>query len=176
MLLSERVGLRPLQGEDVWALYKWFNDPRVLETLGAQHLLFSVSLDEEKKIVERDLNAKDRKAFIILKLEDRSLIGIILLTDIDPRNSSAQLNIVLGEVDQWNQGYGREAIKLLLDFAFEQMNLHRVWLRVAEYNERALKCYLACGFETEGRMRQDHFHRGSFRDALLMSVLREGEC
>ncbi len=173
MLLAERVGLRPLQSEDVWVLFKWFNDPKLLEVLGAQHLLFSVSLDEEKKIVHRDINAKDRKAFLIVKLEDSGPMGLVLLTDIDARTASAQLNIVIGEAEQWGKGYGREAVGTLLNYAFQQMNLHRVWLRVAEYNQRAIRCYAACGFQTEGRMREDHFHKGGYRDSFLMSILRE---
>ncbi len=173
MLLGSKIGLRPLQGDDVWVLYRWFNDPRVRDALGSQHDLFPVSMDEEKKRVEEDINASDRKAFIIVKLEDNNPIGLILLTDIDPRNATAQLNITIGEVDQWDKGYGRDSIQVLLKYAFQMLNLHRIWLRVAEYNEKAIRCYLASGFQKEGRMRDDHYHGGRYRDMFLMSILSE---
>jgi RimJ/RimL family protein N-acetyltransferase len=60
----------------------------------------------------------------------------------------------------------------LLDFAFSQMNLHRVYLRVFEDNQRALHCYEKCGFKPEGRLREAHFANGKYKDELVMGILR----
>ncbi len=171
MLRGERVGLRPLETQDVYSLVKWFNDQRVLEDLGADHISFSVSLEEEKVILERMLRDVRAQWFIIVKLEDLEAIGIIGLANIDERNASAEARIIIGEVKEWGKGLGEEALGMLLGFGFDSRGLHRIWLRVAVYNERARRLYEKCGFVEEGRFRHDHYHKGQWQDAYWMSIL-----
>jgi RimJ/RimL family protein N-acetyltransferase len=178
MFEGKKVGLRLMQSEDVWLLYRWFNDQRVLENLGSNHGYFCVSMDEEKAVVEKML--QDRKAmnFIIVRRDGNEPVGYIGLASIDDRSASAELRVIVGEAGEWDKGLGEEAIRLLLEHAFKARNLHRIWLRVAEYNARAIACYRKCGFKDEGRMRHDHYHKAAWRDALSMSILdsefREG--
>jgi RimJ/RimL family protein N-acetyltransferase len=86
--------------------------------------------------------------------------------------TTALVGILIGEKSCWNRGYGTEAMHLLVDTAFNTLNLHRVYLRVFEDNPRAIRAYEKAGFVHEGRMRQAEFHQGRFCDVLLMSVLR----
>lgn len=171
MIEGEKVGLRPLETHDVYHLLKWFNDQRMLEDLGAEHIYFCVSLEEETLIVERMLRDLSSQWFIIVDLKGGEPIGIIGLANADDRNASAEMRIIIGEVDEWGKGKGEDALRTLLGYAFDSRNLHRVWLRVAVYNERALRLYRKCGFVEEGRSRHDHFHRGEWRDAYRMSML-----
>ncbi len=95
--------------------------------------------------------------------------------NIDWKNRSAELlGIFTGEKEYWGQGYGSDAINALLRFAFREMNLHRIYLHVHDYNERAIRCYEKCGFQLEGRQREALFRDGRYHDVLLMSILREG--
>ncbi len=73
---------------------------------------------------------------------------------IDWRNRNCELGIVIGREEMLGQGLGGEAIDLALGFAFDFLNMHKVNLTVFEYNERAHRCYLKCGFRDEGRVRQ----------------------
>jgi RimJ/RimL family protein N-acetyltransferase len=171
MLEGRLVNLRLMESQDVWLLYRWFNDQRVLEDLGSGHGFFCVSMEEEKSNLERMLQDRRAMHFIIMKREGNQPIGLIGLVGIDDRNASTELRIIIGEVGEWDKGLGEDAIGVLLGHAFNAKNLHRVWLRVAEYNERALACYRKCGFREEGRSRHDHYHKGAWRDALLMSIL-----
>ena len=173
MLEGKSVGLRPLETGDAWLLHKWFNDQRVLEDLGAEHLYFAVSLEEEAAVTQHMVNDDEAVWFIVHELEQREPIGVIGLAAMDRRSSSAELRIVIGEPCLWNKGLGTEAIDIVLDHAFTVRNLHRVWLRVAAYNERAISCYKKCGFTLEGRARHDHFHNGGWKDALHMSILED---
>ncbi|MGD0056975.1 MAG: GNAT family protein [Methanomassiliicoccales archaeon] len=173
MLKGKRVGLRPLESKDSWLLHRWFNDKRVLEDLGAQHVSFCVSLDREFHIVDDMMASRSKRYFMIQSLDGARDIGLIGLDKIDFRNASAELQIIIGEVEYWGKGLGSEAIRVLLDHAFARMNLHRVDLRVADYNDRAIACYKACGFQAEGRLRHDHFHKGGYRDSFVMSILKE---
>jgi RimJ/RimL family protein N-acetyltransferase len=172
MLLGDKVGLRPLETQDVYPLLKWFNDQQVLEDLGAEHISFCVSLEEEQVIVERMLRDVSAHWFIIVKLQELEPIGIIGLVNMDERNASAEMRLVIGEVKEWGKGMGEEASRLLLDYAFNSRNMHRIWLRVAEYNHRAIRLYNKCGFVEEGRSRHDHYHQGKWQDALRMSILQ----
>jgi len=162
-----------METQDVWIMFKWFNDQRVLEDLGAEHIWFCTSMEEEKLIVERMLKDSKLLNLMIIRLDDNKPIGIIILANIDARNASAELRVIIGEVEEWGKGLGEEAIRMLLDHAFNVLNLHRIWLRVAEYNYRAIRLYKKCGFLEEGRSRHDHFHKGDWRDALSMSMLAD---
>ena len=84
-----------------------------------------------------------------------------------------EIGIVIGEKEYWNQGYGTEAIVTVLRFMFTEMNLHRVMLRVFDFNHRAQRCYEKCGFVLEGRLRQSFYHQGQYCDELVMGLLRD---
>ena len=95
-----------------------------------------------------------------------------VLFNVDPVNRSAMLGIVIGEKGRWDQGYGQEAINLLLDYGFSLLNLNSVMLGTFSFNERALHCYEKVGFTTEGILRQEIYRRGQYHDALIMRMLR----
>jgi RimJ/RimL family protein N-acetyltransferase len=175
MLKGEQVGLRPMASEDVWHLYKWYNDRRVVEDLGLRHGLFCVSVDEERAIVEKKLTSPTNRDFIIVDLGMGKAIGWAGLSHIDLRNSSAKLDLVIGEISERGQGKEEEAARMMVAHAFEVMNLHRVYLRVPCYNDRAIACFKASGFEIEGTLRDDHHHNGELASSHIMSVLRDEE-
>jgi RimJ/RimL family protein N-acetyltransferase len=172
MLKGTQVGLRPMVSEDVWHLLRWYNDQRVLEDLALRRAMFAVSIDEERAIVERKLTSPTNRDFIIVDLGSDKAIGWAGLSHIDLRNASARLDLVIGEVSEWDRGKGTEAARMMAAHAFEVMNLHRVHLRVACYAKRAIACFSAAGFEVEGTMRDDHFHQGRYASSHLMSAVR----
>ena len=73
---------------------------------------------------------------------------------VTPITRAASLGISIGEPDCWNRGYGAEAIGLMLDWAFLELNLHRVWLHVYANNPRGIACYEKVGFVREGVLRE----------------------
>jgi RimJ/RimL family protein N-acetyltransferase len=85
----------------------------------------------------------------------------------------AVLGIDIHKPEDWGKGYGSEAVRLLLDFAFKNLNFNRVELEVLDFNERAAKCYRKVGFKEIGRKRQARFIDGRYRDALLMDILKD---
>jgi RimJ/RimL family protein N-acetyltransferase len=78
---------------------------------------------------------------------------------------------MIGEKDCWNQGYGTEATRLILEFAFGELGLHRVWLDVDSDNRRARRAYEKAGFKQEGIKRDHMYYDGAFHDIVLMSIL-----
>lgn len=101
----------------------------------------------------------------------RRLIGQIRLHSISQNDRKARLSVGILTEDQLGKGIGRRTIRLVLAHAFGEMGLNRVDLRVLALNERAIRCYLACGFVEEGRERQSALIDGEYYDDLMMSIL-----
>lgn len=168
-ILGEKIRLRAIERSDIPAFVRWFNDPEVRKYL---RMYMPLSQAQEERWFETQLQDQSSLIFGIETL-DGKLIGNIGLHNITWKDRNAYLGITIGEKNYWGQGYGADAITTLLNFAFTQMNLHRVFLTVYEYNQRAIRCYEKCGFKHEGRMRQAHFYDGKYYDELVMGILRD---
>jgi RimJ/RimL family protein N-acetyltransferase len=110
--------------------------------------------------------------FIIRTLGDDRPVGFIELGGIDWCARSAWVGICNGPREDWSKGYGTDAMKVLLRFAFEELNLHRVNLSVFEYNPRAIRCYEKAGFQHEGRQREALHRAGKRWDMIYMGILQ----
>ena len=171
MIVGEKVRLRPLEREDLPRCVRWFSDPEV-----RRHLTIYIpfSLAQEERWYENVLDRLERNSDVLLAIETSEgvHIGNLGLHTIDWKNRAAELGITIGEKEYWGQGYGTDAIRTLLRLAFEEMNLHRVQLRVDVDNARGVRCYEKCGFQTEGTLRDVVFREGRYYDQYLMSILR----
>ena len=131
---------------------------------------------EEEDWLENLKNRKDTIYFsLVISNEDNSeiLIGNCGIHNIDWKNRVGEVGIVIGEKQYQNMGYGTEAMELLLEYAFNTVNLNRIELNVYDYNNRAIKLYKKLGFTEEGRRRQFMWNKGSYHDAVLMGMLTE---
>jgi diamine N-acetyltransferase len=171
MIVGQKVRLRPVEREDLPRYVRWFGDPEV-----RRHLLVYLpfSLAQEERWYEELQGRLSRGDDVLLAVDTVQgvHIGNVGLDSIDWKNRSAELGIVIGEKTHWGQGYGTDAIRTLLRLAFEEMNLHRVFLRVDVDNARGIRCYEKCGFVVEGTQRDAVFREGRYHDQFLMSVLR----
>jgi len=135
-------------------------------------------LTSEKKLKEWfDKNAEggfkpERHAFSIHALDDDKLIGFLVLW-VNLIYGEVWVGIGIGERDYWGKGYGTDAMKLGVQFAFMELGVQRVSLGLHEYNARALKSYEKVGFKFEGRTRWDVLREGKRTDTLWMGVLRD---
>lgn len=123
----------------------------------------------DRLIQDRELSPSD-DSFAIHRLGESDPIGIISLMNISRSKGSADLSIIVGPEEARRQGYGPEAIGLLLDYGFERLGLQRVGLSVFEFNETAILTYQRLGFHKEGRLRQAVEREGILHDAILMSL------
>ena len=167
ILVGGRVYLRPVELADAPTLAPWFNDPDVARYLPTYRPL-PVHAEEEFLRAAAD---RDKVLFGVALREDDRLVGV---TGLEPefRCRGARFGITLGDKSVWGRGHGTEATALVLRYAFETLNLHRVWLHVYEYNDRARRVYEKLGFVHEGRLRQDTYRDGRYRDTLCMAILR----
>lgn len=111
--------------------------------------------------------------FTFRTLDENKLIGGLSLYVVDWAGRDSFVAIFIGEREDWSKGYGSDAMRLLLQYAFQELNLWRVSLGVFDYNPRAIRSYEKVGFCHEGRMRQYLNHEGKRWDILYMGILRE---
>jgi RimJ/RimL family protein N-acetyltransferase len=170
MLRGEFVELRPIDRANIDAYVRWLTDPEVTRTLNI-HGTPITRESEEAWFEEATKPSADSFLFGIHLLDDGQLVGNTGLHVIDWRNRCGTFGIFIGEKDWWGKGLGPDALKIVVRFAFEDLNLHRVQLDVFEFNERGIRAYAKVGFKEEGRRREALFRDGRFWDVIEMSLL-----
>jgi len=128
----------------------------------------------EKNWIEKALiNTPNQIRFAILEVKKLELIGVESIMKIDWYNRHGELGIFIGDKRYWGLGYGTEAIILLLDYAFNILNLNKIYLRVIEYNVRAIRAYKKIGFRVVRRLRNHRFRWERYWDEFIMDILAE---
>ena len=175
MILGQRVRLRPIEKDDLPRFVKWLADEETRGYLG-QHLPYG--LTQEEHWYESNLKAGEEQAWAIdaqptdVTMGPWDHIGSCGFLKINWRNRHAEVGILIGAREYWGQGHGTDAMRTLVNWGFNTLNLNRVYLRVFADNARAIRCYQKVGFVEEGRLRQDDFRDGVYRDTVWMSLLR----
>jgi len=166
-LVGDKVYLRPIEPSDVPSLQQWMNDREV-----AINLRFVRPFTEamERSFVDRMSQGDDVALAIVTRTGDRC-IGTAGLMQVNWRDRSAGFGISIGDKSHWNRGIGTEVTRMVVAHAFEDMNLHRVWLDVYVYNARGIRAYEKAGFTREGVQREAHWSEGAYHDVVVMSIL-----
>jgi RimJ/RimL family protein N-acetyltransferase len=171
MISGRKVRLRAFREDDLKNVMAWINNPVVTRYLASMR---PWSVVEERAWMDRAMRNDDPAAVTyVIESADGEYAGSVGLMSIDGRNRNAEVGIVIARPEDWGRGLGTEAMVLMLRHAFEEMNLHRVMLRVFTFNERAVRSYLKIGFVEEGRMRQNLYRHGAWHDTVLMAVLAD---
>ncbi|HOA14931.1 MAG TPA: GNAT family protein [Bacillota bacterium] len=158
--------LSPIDPKDYMTYTKWVND---LDTaLGMLFLGSVLGEEKEAEVIER---LKDGQNFAIVDSKSDRLIGNCGIPDANLKDRSCEVGIFIGEKEKRGKGYGTEAMKLLCDYAFNVLNMHRVFLRVYSFNKPAIRSYEKVGFRLAGRMREAKRIGGRWHDELLMDML-----
>jgi RimJ/RimL family protein N-acetyltransferase len=163
------VTLRRHVPENLTAFRRWYADPEIARL--ARYQETPMPREEVDRFFQARVFGPESLALAVHIRETDRLIGTCAFSQFDGDNGSALFHITIGERDAWGHGYGTEATRLMVDHAFGALGLHRVSLAVFEFNERAIRSYLSCGFTTEGRSREAIWRDGRWWDELHMSVL-----
>ncbi|NMB11133.1 MAG: GNAT family N-acetyltransferase [Firmicutes bacterium] len=167
---GERIVLRPLVPSDFSKIVKWTKDPEVghyMDDDGSPETL------EDCEEWHRNLRSNRHNQRLIITTLEGYPIGDIELDHIAWRNGDAELRIRIGEGDYRGRGYGTESVTTLLAYAFGEMNLSRIYLRVASDNFAAIRCYEKAGFRKEGKLVRSEQNGRMQRKIYLMRILKE---
>jgi RimJ/RimL family protein N-acetyltransferase len=173
---SPRLWFRSPEQADVPRITRWINDPAVRKHLATR--VFPLSQHAEEEWVRRVTSnptqaAADAVVLLFGPLGTETPIGSTGFHSLNWIVRRAEWGILIGETEHWNQGYGREVARRMLQYAFQELNLNRVELRVNSANAAGIKAYEAAGFRREGVLRQAAWVDGRHEDILIMSVLRQ---
>ncbi|MEW5805653.1 MAG: GNAT family protein [Patescibacteria group bacterium] len=170
-LKGKRLYLRPILEQDLEKLVIWINDPEIRQFLAAY---LPQSPEDERQWLEDLRNKKDTQlTFSIVLKNGDELIGVISLHNINHRQGTATMGFFIGRKDLWNNGYGSEALIILLNYAFDTLNLRKVCSSVYAFNQRSLKAQQKCGFQIEGTLKQQRRYNYGWTDEILLAVFRE---
>lgn len=169
-LVGEHIYLSPVSIEDAEKYTRWLNNFETTDYIGQSTRIYTI--EKENKFLENCSEKKNDVTLGIVKLDNNELIGNCRLKDIDVVNRVATLGIFIGEKEERSKGYGSEAIKLLLDYGFNYLNLHEINLDVYSFNKRAIRCYEKVGFKEYGRRRECIYLNGKYYDTISMDILK----
>jgi diamine N-acetyltransferase len=166
---GELVALGPLRREHIPVNLRWINDFETTRMLGLPPR--PMTLEQETTWYERAAGNDPGTAFTIYDRATGLPIGNCELHEVDHRNRRTEVGIMIGEPGARGRGFGTEAMRLLLDYAFTVLGLHSVMLTVFEYNLPGRRCYEKVGFREIGRRRESQWYNGRFWDEISMDIL-----
>ncbi|MEU3626647.1 GNAT family N-acetyltransferase [Amycolatopsis coloradensis] len=168
-LTGENIVLAQLDESCFEPAWRALREPETIRLTGT-HTVFTE--DQIRTWLASRPGLDDRADYAILRKEDRGYLGEVVLSDFDGDNRSAAFRIALTGPDVFGKGYGTEATKLILDFAFDVVGVHRVSLEVFDFNPRAQRVYEKCGFVREGLQREALWWDGEWHDVVTMAILK----
>ncbi len=170
MLTGKLVRLRAIERDDLPCLHEMANDVEV-ESLASDQRPVPASLAEMQAGFDARAAEPPRGVIRFVIEAEKAVIGECQVHTIDDYSLNCHLGISIRR-DRWGNGYGTDAVRVLLDYAFTYLRMHKVCLEVLAHDQRAVRAYANAGFVEEGRFREHSWHRGSYRDLLRMATLR----
>lgn len=165
---SQSIFLTNITYDDTADIVRWRNQKFVQENFIYQK---NFTPEIHNKWMQTMVESGQVIQFIIWERISNKKIGSVYLRDIDYQNKKAEFGIFIGEKDYLGKGYGKIATRLIISYAFEKLNLNKIFLRLLTHNKRAFKCYSDCGFIQEGLFKQDVFIKNQPYDVVFMAIL-----
>ncbi len=169
-LISGDIKIRPITRQDTELIVSWRNNPDV-----KKQFIFQGDFTAElhNNWLTTQVNTGRVAQFIIELLPESTLIGSVYLRDIDMLHNKAEFGIFLSCKEVMGKGYGTIVTNLILQYAFEDLQLNKVFLRVLSENKRAVKSYLKSGFQLEGEFKEDVRINDEYKDVTFMAIFAD---
>ncbi len=171
-IIGEKLYLRGLERADLEGEYfDWLNDREVTRFLRSG--LFPNNAERMEEYYRSVALSPDNVMLAIIEKESDRHIGNIKLGPIDWVARIAFLGIMVGDKKSWGKGYGTEAIRLVIDYAFNRLNLHKVTAGIVAIHQASIRAFEKAGFEVEGQAKSQFFLDGEYCDSLYLGITRE---
>ena len=172
MYYGEKICLRAYKEDDIPIATKFIND-KELKKLLVTNIPFPMTYWEEHDwIKSQNSNNNGCYNFAIEDIKTNKYIGGCGIQDVNWLSRVALVGIMIGDKDYWDKGYGTDAMKTLINFIFDNMNINKIRLSTFSFNERAIKSYKKCGFTVEGVLKNEIFKDGKYYDKIIMSLFK----
>ena len=170
-IVGKKTLLRAMEQSDMKLLNEMMNDSEIEMSVGGWS--FPVSMSEQMRWYDSALNDKNNKRFIIetTDREENTAIGMIYICDFDWKNRSVSTGIKLSSNAPRKCGYATDAVMALFKYAFEELQMHRVNLKILEDNAASVALYEKCGAKREGILRDSVFKGGKYHAQFVYGVL-----
>jgi RimJ/RimL family protein N-acetyltransferase len=172
LLSGTNVKLTAIKDEDLLEIENWFNRVEFLRYYD-MYPAVPQTLKDVRESIEYYTNSKERFIFAIRPKDSDRIIGVGGFDEIIWTNGVATIFIGIGDTDYTGKGLGREALDLILDFGFNELNFYRIQLNVIEYNKTAINLYEGAGFVKEGAHRKFIYRDGQRFDLYLYGLLKD---
>ena len=171
MYEGDLVRLRAFERGDADANHAFMNDYATLRGM-MSGIPFPSSFEDENRWLDQQSGYSRGEYQFAVEDFEGDLVGRCGTIRVDWKNRVAELAIMIGTPYR-GRGYGKEAMRLLCDFCFNEMNLHKLKVTVFAFNEAAVRCYESNGFVREGCLKEEIFRDGAYRDVLILSRLHK---
>lgn len=169
-LIGEKICLRAMELEDMDCYRDMINDPDMEKLLGGWSR--PVSKQQQQDWYTYAINAQDSLRLSVVRKSDSKLLGMVNLVEIDWKNGSAIHGIRLIPGKEYrHQGFGTDAVRTLMRYAFDELRLHRLETTILEYNTISQALYKKCGWTMEGVKRRAVYRQGKYFDLQMWSII-----
>jgi len=168
ILTSDKIYLTELSKANLEQLRKWRNMPDIFKYFYQYSLISTENhLDWYQKTL-----SDSKSIYFEIHHNDGTLIGLCCLIDINWLSRTSDFSIYIGDKNFHGQGLGKESLHLLFDYAFNVLNLERIYSHVFDFNQNAIGLYQKLGFKIEGTLRKHHFHNGKYINVIIIGLLK----
>ena len=165
-----KIRLRPIRRSDITQSLIWRNIPEIRENALGYRFPVTEKMEEEWYESALDDQGMKRVIFAIETIEDEEFVGFINLNSIDWIARRCSFGITIGERKYQGKGIGADSMRVLFNYAFECLNLRKICLEVASFNEAALHLYRKFGFVEEGTLQEHLYLENTYHDIILMRM------
>ncbi|WP_136668761.1 GNAT family N-acetyltransferase [Flavobacterium sp. H122] len=170
-LKGENIYLRALEPEDLEFVFAIENDETIWEVSNTQTPYSRFLIKQYLENAHQDIYEAKQLRLAVCTNEDKKAVGLIDLFDFDPKNHRAGIGIVIQNEIHKNKGIGKEALSLLIDYAFKQLNLHQLYANIGVNNEISLKLFTTFGFQKIGIKKDWVYLRGKYVDEAIFQLI-----
>lgn len=169
MLKGKLVRLREYRDEDIKTAQSYVNDAETVSSL-VFTVPFPYTYWDEQKAVGKISALNDEYYFAVETLEDGRFIGGCGIKALDWKNSRLEVGIFIGDKRLRGKGYGTDAMRVMVAFIFNEMNINKIKLQVLAFNKGAIRSYEKVGFREEAILKDEVYRQGSYHDVVVMSI------
>ena len=167
MIYGKKINLRAIERKDIEKFRQWRNNSEIRKRCREFKLINPTKQEQWYEDLTQDYN----EIMFSIEINHNQLIGCCGLCYIDWHVREAEVSIYIGSSKHQNKGYATDALFTLVDYGFQEVNLHRIWAEIYEFNIPSIKLFEKVGFKREGQLRENYFVDGRYWDSYRYSIL-----